>query len=311
MQAGLPVRPADVSLYRMAHTSRGHPYVGSVAAILAILYAPLVRAQNPSSPYPSGPYPSRPYPSSQYPSNQYPNSQPSYPAPPPPLQSGGLTPPPSSPAAPSPGESETYQQLERAEREDAGRGLEFVWLGVEAGYEYLSLDALHAADLVDGSVIDSSGSSLLLGAGAGVRLIFLTLGARFRLARQSAWDLWTLAAEVGLHFPQGALEPSFTLSAGYASLGSFAAADAPAGFELDRIDISGFDTRLGGALDWYLNPLLSLGVQGSAELLVLSRSGAAQPALVASAPELAEFYARDGSGVGFALSVTAVAGLHF
>ena len=301
------MRPADVSLYGMAHTSRGHPYVGSVAAILAILYTPLVRAQNPSSPYPSGPYPS-----SQYPTSPYPNSQPSYPAPtPPPLQSGGLAPPTSSPAAPNPGESETYRQLERAEREDAGRGLEFVWLGIEAGYEYLSLDALHAANLVDGSVIDSSGSSLLLGAGAGVRLIFLTLGARFRLARQSAWDLWTLAAEVGLHFPQGALEPSFTLSAGYASVGSFDAAKAPAGFELDRVDISGFDTRLGAALDWYLNPLLSLGVQSSAELLVLSRSGAAQPALVASAPELAEFYARDGSGVGFGVSVTAVAGLHF
>src|SRR4051794_14604786 len=133
VQAGLPVRPADISLQGMAHTLRGHPYVGSVAAILAILYAPLVRAQNPSSPYPSGPYPR-----SQYPASQYPNSQPSYPAPtPPPLQSGGLTPPPSSPAAPNPGESETYRQLERAEREDAGRGLEFVWLGVEAGYEYL------------------------------------------------------------------------------------------------------------------------------------------------------------------------------
>jgi hypothetical protein len=276
----------------MAHPSRCHPYVGSVAAILAILYTPLVRAQYPSSPYP--------------------NSQPSYPNPAtPPLQTGGLTPPPSSPAAANPGQNETYRQLDRAEREDAGRGLEFVWLGVEAGYEYLSLDALHASQLLDASVIDSSGSSLLLGAGAGVRLIFLTLGARFRLAQQSAWDLWTLNAEVGLHLPLGALEPSFTLSAGYASLGSFEAQNAPAGFELERIDISGFDTRLGAALDWYLNPLLSLGIQGNVELLVLSRSGAAQPALSASAPELGEFYARDGSGVGLGVSATAVAGLHF
>jgi hypothetical protein len=283
----------------MAHTF--HPKVGSVAALLAILYAPLARAQNPGSPYPS----------SQYPGSQYPSSQPSYPAPAaPPLQTGGLTPPASSPAA-NQGGNETYRQLERAEREDAGRGLEFVWLGVESGYEYLSLDGLHAGRLVDARVLDSSGSSLLLGAGAGVRLIFLTLGARFRLARQSAWDLWTLNAEVGLHLPLGALEPSFTFSAGYASLGSFEAQNAPAGFESGRIDISGLDTRLGAALDWYLNPLLSLGVQGNVELLVLSRARAAQPALAASAPELGEFYARDGSGVGVGLSLTAVAGLHF
>jgi len=276
----------------MAHTSRGHPYVGSVAAILAILTAPLVRAQAPSGPYPSSP--------------------PSYPRPAaPPLQTGGLTPPPSSPAPANPGENETYRQLNRAEREDAGRGLEFVWLAVESGYEYLSLDGLHASKLVDASVIDSSGSSLLLGAGAGVRLIFLTLGARFRLARQSAWDLWTLNAEVALHLPLGTLEPSFSLSAGYASLGSFEAHNAPAGFELERIDITGFDARLGAALDWYLNPLLSLGIQSQVELLVLSRSGAAQPAVATSAPELGELYASDGSGVGVGVSVTAVAGLHF
>jgi len=270
-----------------------------VAAILAILCAPSVRAQAPGAPAaPGSPYPGGPYPTS-------------YPAPTPPLQTGGLTPPPSSPAAQSPAESATYRQLDRAEREDAGRGLEFVWLGVAAGYKYVPLDNLHADGLVDGSVIDDAGSALLLGAGAGVRLIFLTFGARFEMARHSAWDLWTLNAEVGLHLPLGSLEPSFTLSAGYASLGGFAPAGAPAGFEADRIDISGFDARLGAALDWYLNPLLSLGVQSGAELLVLSRSGTSQPALTGGPSGLGEFYGRDGSGVGLGVSVAAVAGLHF
>jgi hypothetical protein len=222
-----------------------------------------------------------------------------------------LTPPPSSTAA-RPGETETYQQLERAEREDAGRGLEFVWLTAETGYEYVSLDALSSSALLDGRVLAPSGSALVLGAGAGVRVIFLTLGARVRVARQSAWDLWTFNGEVGLHLPLGELEPSFTLSAGYATLGSLvAAASAPVGFEPDRIDIGGFNARLGAALDWYLNPLLSLGVHGSAELLLLSRSGAAQPELVTAAPALAPLYAEDGSGVGLGASLTAMVGLHF
>jgi hypothetical protein len=286
----------------MAQHSRTRPCAGAVTAILAILCAPSARAQAPSAPaYPSSPYPGSPYGTGPA----------SYPASAPPLQTGGLTPPPSSPAAPTAAQSATYRQLDRAEREDAGRGLEFVWLGITAGYEYVSLDNLHANGLVDGRVIDDAGSALLLGAGAGVRLIFLTFGARFQMARQRAWDLWTLNAEVGLHLPLGALEPSFTLSAGYASLGSLASAGAPAGFDASRIDISGFDTRLGAALDWYVNPLLSLGVQSGVELLVLSRSGASQPALADSASGLGEFYARDGSGVGLGLSVAAVAGLHF
>jgi hypothetical protein len=220
--------------------------------------------------------------------------------------------PPSSSNAPRPGETETYQQLNRAEREDAGRGLEFVWLAAESGYEYLSLEALHGSSLLDGSVIAPSGSALVLGAGAGVRVIFLTFGAHVRLARQSAWDLWTFNAEVGLHLPLGELEPSFTLSAGYATLGSFEAAPSAAGFDSARIDIGGFDGRLGAALDWYVNPLLSLGAHGSLELLVLSRSRAAPPEGISSAsPALTALYGRDGSGVGLGVSVTAVVGLHF
>lgn len=296
----------------MPPSSRHLPYVGSIAAILTILHEPSARAQNPSAaPYPSGPYPQTQYPSSAYPSSPYPASQPSYPpAANPPLQTGGLTPPPSS-SAPSAGETETYRQLDRAEREDAGRGLEYVWFQAESGYEYLSLDDLHGNALVDAGVIGDGGSALLLGVGGGVRLIFLTVGARFRMARQSAWDLWTLNGEVGLHLPMGDLEPSFTLSAGYASLGAFQPQHAPPGFDPDRVDISGFDTRLGAALDWYLNPLLSLGLQSNLELLVLSRSKAPQTGLGTDAADLANLYARDGSGVGFGVSISAVAGLHF
>ena len=105
--------------------------------------------------------------------------------------------------------------------------------------------------------------------------------------------------------------PSFTLSAGYATLGNITASSTPAGFAADDVDIGGFNTRLGAALDWYLNPLLSLGVRGNVELLVLSRSGGAQPELAAAAPQLGELYSRDGSGVGLGASMTAVLGLHF
>lgn len=240
----------------------------------------------------------------------YPSAPPTYPpsAPPEgtPLTTGGLTPPPA--AESRPGEAETLQRLELAEREDSGRGLEFVWLEAETGYEYLALQSFHDNELLDGEAIAGAGSALTLGAGAGVRLVFLTVGGRFRLASSEDWDLWTLNAEVGLHVPIGALEPSFTFSAGYASLGAFSAEGA--GGLPNDIDVSGFDARLGAAVDWYVNPLLSLGLRSSFEVLALYRSAPQAPAPATDA-ELARVYGQDGSGVGLGVTALGVVGLHF
>jgi hypothetical protein len=157
-------------------------------------------------------------------------------------------------------------------------------------------------------VLEDSGSGLSLGVGAGIRVIFLTLGARFRLAQLSAWDLWTLNAEIGLHVPLGALEPSFTLSAGYAALGN-PSTEGATGLEPGSVDISGFDARLGANLDYYVNPLLSLGARGTFEALFLSRDGADQSALMP--PQAADLYGRDGDGIGFGITLSAAVGLHF
>jgi hypothetical protein len=281
MKADVRLRRMDNSFRRVACSSLG-------GAIFSILHAGTAHAQTTLAPTYSGPPPA-------YPATE-----------PPPLQTGGLTPPPTS--ARPPEEAETLARLERAEREDAGRGLEFVWLNAEAGYQYLSLQAFHDNSLLDGQLVPDAGSGFSLGVGAGVRLIFLTFGARFRLAQLSAWDLWTLNAEVGLHLPLGVLEPSFTFSAGYASLGAVEA-NAATGVGVGGLDASGFDARLGAALDWYINPLLSIGAQSSFEVLVLSRDGASQPAL--TDPQSAPVYSRDGDGIGLGLALTGVVGLHF
>lgn len=263
---------------------RAHPWVAMAAALFAAA-PPAAQAQG------------------------YPPAGPTYPpsAPPaaPPLTTGGLTPP--AAIQPRPGETETLQRLEEAEREDSGRGLEFVWVNVEAGYEYLALQSFRDDALLDGEVIGDDGSAFVVGAGAGVRLVFVRLGARFRLAQLGDWDIWTLNGEVGVHYPMGSLEPSFTLGAGYAALSAQGGGSAAGPGDLEA---SGFDVRLGAALDWYLNPLLSLGAQSSFELLALHRDGSSATSSAAD-PELAELYASDGDGLGFGVTLTAVAGLHF
>jgi hypothetical protein len=205
--------------------------------------------------------------------------------------------------APPPGESETLRQLERAEREDAGRGLEFFWVDVEGGYGYMDLQALSSRSLLDGTAVSDAGGGLTLGAGAGVRFIFLTLGARFRLTQLESFDVWTLGGEVGLHLPHGAFEPSFTLAVAYAGVASPSAA----GINPDGLDMSGISARLGANIDYYVNPLLSFGARGSVEVLALWRSGAPQPA----GSPIVEFYARDGSGTGIGAVLSGCVGLHF
>src|SRR5688572_19722282 len=122
----------------MAPSSRQLPWLrhraAAAAGLAAILSSTLAGAQPTTPPL-------------------YPEPPPPYAPPaPPPLTTGGLTPPPTTPQ--SPGETQTMYQLDRAEREDAGRGLEFVWLNVEAGYEYISLQGFEDNSLVDGELVE-------------------------------------------------------------------------------------------------------------------------------------------------------------
>ena len=232
-------------------------------------------------------------------------AQPSVPSPytpsaPPPLETGGRRPP--APVATPPGESETLQKLERAEREDAGRGLEFLWVDVEGGYGYTDLQALASSSLLDGTVLSDASGGLVLGAGAGVRFIFLTFGARFRLTRLDDFDLWTLGGEIGLHLPHGAFEPSFTLGVAYAG-----ASPSVDGLDADGLAMSGISARRGANIDYYVNPLLSFGAHGTFETLALWRSGVEQPA----GSPIVQFYAEDGSGVGVGGALTGSVALHF
>lgn len=210
------------------------------------------------------------------------------------LSAGGLAPPPAIETAPqpsaepganaqpgAPSSAATEAELERADREDAGRGLEFVWLNAEAGFTYIDTGSA----LPD---LRSKKAGFVTGAGIGARLVFVTLGARFRYAPMPNYTFWSLGLEGGVHAPLGALEPYVTLGAGYASFGSFAGPAASA-------KVNGFDARLGAGLDYYFTPMFSLGVNASGDLLLLQTSAGGS----------------SSHSTGGAFSATAVAGLHF
>lgn len=235
------------------------------------------------------------------------------------LNAGGLAPPPTSPyESMPPPPSPTEQQLSRADREDSGRGLEFFWLNGEIGFEHLGLQTFSANDLVDAELVETTQTGLTYGAGLGVRLVFLTAGARFRLGSFSDWQLWTLNLELGLRMPMGMVEPYFTFGGGYASVGAFDSGSIGAQLTTAGADTTGFNLRGGFGLDVYLSEAFSLGGNLSGDLMFLSRPKV-EPADIPGYDMLPpqeqqavqDVYSNDGSSVGAGVTLTAVVGLHF
>jgi len=234
------------------------------------------------------------------------------PATPPPadasLSAGGLAPPPALESNPTPGgtpatPAATEAELAKADREDSGRGLEFVWLNAEVGVMHLGLGTFKNDKIVNPDQVSTTQTGLVAGAGAGVRLVFITLGARFRYAPLPDAKLWTLGAEAGLHAQLGAFEPYGAVNLGYVSIGALAGYSS-------STTIRGFDARISGGLDYYLTNMFSLGVNVGADLLVLARNADCVSGLT-DATGAPNVYCSDGSSTGGAVTATALAGLHF
>lgn len=236
------------------------------------------------------------------------------------MQAGGLAPPPpmqmpdTPPTAP---DGSTVRRLDEAKEADSGRGLEFVWLNVEGGYANVGLQTFNIdEEELTAGFIPTAGNGGVVGVGAGLRLLYFTLGARGRIGFFSDWQLFSVGGEAGMHIPLGRLDPHVDLGFGYATLGNVKSAVKGAA---DAIAIRGVYGRLSGGLDVYLSPVFSLGANASWEFMALTRPGLSSQAIerirseTAGSPQQAkaELLAAEGSSVGSVLALTAVAGLHF
>jgi hypothetical protein len=245
------------------------------------------------------------------------------------LQAGGLAPPGvgSSPSSTSydPNAATPQQTLREADDKDSGRGLEFVWLNAEAGYELVGLQTFSKNNLVDAGFTKTSQQGFLFGAGVGLRLIFLTIGPRFRLGTFDAWQLWTADLEAGLHLPIGRIEPYFTLGGGYASIGAFDAKKTTYTMQGEGVKIRGWNARVGFGLDIYLTNVVTIGANLTGDALFLKRPTTQPPIVPCPAPCSVEqqaarddaqqkinvVYQNDGTSIGGGMTATGVIGLHF
>lgn len=241
------------------------------------------------------------------------------PAFPPSLQAGGLTPPPSTTTTPNNGApNPTQSDLDKAQKEDSKRGLEWFWFNAEGGFSYVDMRTFSGTskDFTSGFVPTQT-MGATAGAALGVKLLFFTIGARGRVGIFDPFQLVTVGGEVGMHFPLGRVEPHFELGGGYALAANIGGLSKGSS---DAISIAGGYGRLSAGVDVFPLPFLSVGVLGSAELL-----GLARPALTAAQVQAikddknvsdvrksaADGLATAGSSAGLAAGATAVIGLHF
>jgi hypothetical protein len=222
--------------------------------------------------------------------------------------------PPPTPLTPE--QLRTVQRLELAKREDSGRGLDVVWLDVEGGFEQLGLQTFNGGDQsFVGGLVKTSASGGAVGAGAGVRFLYLTLLLRARIGVFDVGQLYRVGPEVGFHVPLGRVEPHVALGLGYAAVGGLQ--DVVGGVAAGDIALRGFYTRLTAGLDYYPTPVFSVGAALSTDLLVLVRPALSSAeiqgfsGLSAAQKASASLLTATGTGVGGTLGVTAVAGLHF
>ena len=201
--------------------------------------------------------------------------------------------PPSSSAEATPTESE------KTPEKSANHLTELLYVNGEVGAEYVGLQSLHLTRELVPSTTNTTDVGPVVGIGAGFRLVFLTLGPRFRYGQFRDWDLWTLNGELSFRAPLGALEPYLLFSAGFAKLGHF---------ENNAVRVTGYDIRLGAGFDYYFGHHFSIGASASGEVLGLARPGVDLNESTGSLSD--DLLQYDGSSVGAALTGSALVGLH-
>ena len=202
-------------------------------------------------------------------------------------------------AGPVAAESEPADSPKAAPAQSESHLSELFYVNADLGPQYVGLQQLHLTKDLVPSTVHATDVGPAVGVGAGVRLVFITIGPRFRYGSFRDWDLWSLDAEVGLRVPLGALEPWLLVGAGYSKLGRL---------QERSVRVQGYDIRLGMGVDYYFDRMFSLGGGITGDVLGMTRPGVDLNEQTGSVD--ADVYKLDGSSVGIALVGSVTAGFH-
>jgi len=234
-------------------------------------------------------------------------------APPPPITGSG-TPPPSGAGGAPQSSADIRNDLDSSKDNDSGRGLSWVWVEVQGGFEHVGLKTFNVDEKnFSAGLVETTSSGGVISAGAGAQLIFLTLGVRGRMGFFDAWQIGRIGGELGFRIPLGIIEPRFDLGGGYAALGSFNTV-VP-----QQVSIDGAYARAGAGVDFYPVNILALGIHASFDFLALKRAGLSLADVEKlkdpsgnSLPDAQKtLLEAEGSGYGATFALQGTVGLHF
>jgi hypothetical protein len=202
------------------------------------------------------------------------------------------------------------------ESQSSGLGLEWVYITADAGFAYTNMESFSESNLAIQQAKSAGGAFAL---GAGVRLLFFTLGVRARDLQLSDFNLWELDAEAAFHIRIWRIDPYFGFRGGYAFVGSLGSGSVSvaSGSSASDVSVHGYNVGPMFGIDVYLSSLVSIGAEANAEFLFLKRPPAPLPADVTPAdvkmlpPEQQQLYSLSGSSIGFGAVGTAHLGIHF
>ncbi len=265
--------------------------------------------------------------------------QPQRPAPqqpPPPQQEAAppqanLAPPPPTSSNPPPSSS-TEQRLDESKQEDSGRGLEFLYVTAQGGYAYDALQSLNKSNPL--LMTNTNMGGAMIGAEAGIRLLFFTLGARFRYEMLTGNDgatppqpvslnLYQLDLVAGFHVQAGKWDPYVSVHGGFSAIGnvdknnlsSTVVNTLPPGVSStdisNNISTKGGNVGIGFGADYYLVRFLSIGAEANFEFIFLHRDplplpAGVDPTLLANNP----YYQSSGDAAGMAFAISGHLGIH-
>jgi hypothetical protein len=201
-------------------------------------------------------------------------------------------------------------EKEDKKTKEEGPGLKWVWLVPEVGYSYINLTSFSQTNF---ALVDDTKSGLMAGVGAGVRLLFLTLGIRARHHFDA--DMWQVMLDGGLHFKFGRVDPYLAIRFGYDTVGTNIGQALGNAAGTVNVDINGFNVGTGLGLDYFVADNVTIGFEGSGDFLFLTRPKPALPAGLTAQQKAAiqanPLYKDSGSSVGFGGVLAGRLGFHF
>ena len=228
----------------------------------------------------------------------------------------GQYPPPSAPVPSSSPSSD--------ESADSGLGLEWVWLNAEVGGSFVDMQSFSASSM---GLVKTSSSGPSYGLGAGIRLLFFTLGVRARdLSLSDIGDLWLLNLEAAFHTRIWRIDPYFGVRGGYNFVGSLNghSVQVATGGTPSDVSVHGFNVGPMFGIDVYLAKIISLGADIDSQFLFLQRPAPPLPCPapltqamcqaqfnMSATPQQKLLYNSSGSSVGFGFTAAAHVGIHF